>query len=58
MAEANDLAGTDIAVGSKEFTEQLILGQIAVQALEAAGAKVEDRTNLVGPRGARRLDLG
>jgi osmoprotectant transport system substrate-binding protein len=48
VAEANDLAGTDIAVGSKEFTEQLILGQIAVQALEAAGAKVEDRTNLVG----------
>ena len=48
VAEANSLAGTDISVGSKEFTEQLILGQIAVQALQAAGAKVEDRTNLVG----------
>lgn len=48
VAEANSLAGTDIKVGSKEFTEQLILGQIAVQALQAAGAKVEDRTNLVG----------
>jgi osmoprotectant transport system substrate-binding protein len=48
VAEANNLAGTDISVGSKEFTEQLILGQIAVQALQAAGAKVDDRTNLVG----------
>ena len=48
VTEANDLTGTDIKVGSKEFTEQLILGQIAVQALQAAGAKVEDRTNLVG----------
>jgi osmoprotectant transport system substrate-binding protein len=48
VAEANSLEGTDIKVGSKEFTEQLILGQIAVQALQAAGATVEDRTNLVG----------
>ena len=48
VAAANNLAGTEISVGSKEFTEQLILGQIAVQALQAAGAKVTDRTNLVG----------
>ncbi len=48
VAEANSLEGTAITVGSKEFTEQLILGQIAVQALQAAGANVEDRTGLVG----------
>ena len=48
VAEANNLDGVAIKVGSKEFTEQLILGQIAVQALQAAGAKVEDKTNLVG----------
>ena len=48
VAEANSLAGVEIGVGSKEFTEQLVLGQIAVQALQAAGATVEDRTNLVG----------
>jgi osmoprotectant transport system substrate-binding protein len=48
VAAANNLAGTEISVGSKEFTEQLILGQIAVQALQAAGATVTDRTNLVG----------
>jgi osmoprotectant transport system substrate-binding protein len=48
VAASVDLAGVEIAVGSKEFTEQLILGQVAVQALEAAGATVTDSTNLVG----------
>jgi osmoprotectant transport system substrate-binding protein len=48
VAASVHLAGTQIAVGSKEFTEQQILGQVAVQALEAAGATVDDRTNLVG----------
>ena len=36
-----------IRVGSKNFTEQVILGEIAAQALERAGLKVE-----------RKLDLG
>lgn len=40
-------------VGSKEFTEQLVLGQIAVQALEATGADVEDQTGLAGTDAAR-----
>jgi osmoprotectant transport system substrate-binding protein len=48
VAASVDLTGTAITVGSKEFTEQLILGQIAIQALQAAGADVEDRTGLVG----------
>ena len=43
-----DLAGVAISVGSKEFTEQRILGQIAVEALRGAGADVTDRTNLTG----------
>ncbi len=43
-----DLSGTTLVVGSKEFTEQLILGQIAGQALTAAGAEVTDETGLVG----------
>ena len=37
-----------IKVGSKEFSEQLILGQITVLALENAGYKVEDKTNIAG----------
>ncbi len=40
-------------VGSKEFTEQLVLGQIAVQALEATGADVTDQTGLAGTDAAR-----
>lgn len=35
-----------IRVGSKQFTEQIVLGQIILVALEDAGYTVEDRTNL------------
>ena len=42
--EAN--AGTTIVVGSKNFTEQKILGEIYAQGLEAAGFKVEKQLNL------------
>lgn len=35
-----------IRVGSKQFTEQIVLGQIILIALEDAGYVVEDRTNL------------
>jgi osmoprotectant transport system substrate-binding protein len=45
---AVDLAGVEITVGSKEFTEQLILGEITKQVLEDAGATVNDQTGLVG----------
>lgn len=48
LAEQVDLSGANVTVGSKEFTEQLILGQIALQALEAAGANVTDQTGLQG----------
>ena len=37
-----------VKIGSKDFTEQLILGQIAIQALEAKGIKTEDKTNVSG----------
>jgi len=45
---AVDLAGKTFTVGSKEFTEQLILGQITKLVLEDAGATVTDETGLVG----------
>src|SRR5690242_12317159 len=35
-----------IVVGSKDFTEQLILGKMAVIALRTAGADVVDQTNI------------
>jgi osmoprotectant transport system substrate-binding protein len=40
--------GVEIAVGSKNFTEQLVLGKIAVIALQVAGFDVVDRTNIPG----------
>lgn len=49
-----DLSGQSYTVGSKEFTEQLILGQMTVQMLEAAGADVADETGLEGSVAARR----
>lgn len=48
-----DLAGQQFTVGSKEFTEQLVLGEITKQALEASGAEVKDQTGLEGSNAAR-----
>lgn len=53
------LEGASFTVGSKEFTEQLILGQIAIIALENAGADVTDSTNITGTDNVRAaLDSG
>lgn len=41
-------AGDPIVVGSKQFTEQIVLGQVIIAALEDAGYEVTDRTNLGG----------
>ena len=49
-----DLSNANITVGSKEFTEQLVLGQIAIQVLENAGASVKDQTRLAGSVAARQ----
>ena len=49
----NDLSGISIAVGSKDFTEQLVLGYMLVEAFEAAGADVTDQVNLGGTSVAR-----
>ena len=51
------LSGTQrdaqFAVGSEDFTEQQVLGSITIQALEAAGATVIDRTGLGGNEAVR-----
>jgi osmoprotectant transport system substrate-binding protein len=41
-----DNAGTTLTVGSKNFTEQKVLGEIYAQGLEAAGYKVKKQLNL------------
>ncbi len=47
-AAAADFTGQEITVGSKDFTEQIVLGEILVQALESKGATVNNNTNLGG----------
>jgi len=49
-----ELSGASLTVGSKEFTEQLILGQITVQVLEDAGASVTDQTGITGTTNVRK----
>ena len=47
LIESNpDNSGVEITVGSKNFTEQYILGEIYAQALEAAGYTVQKDLNL------------
>ena len=58
IAQEFDLSGPQdsarFTVGSKDFTEQRILGEIAVQALEAAGADVTARISLGGNEEVRQ----
>lgn len=48
------LKGVTVKVGSKEFDEQLILGQLTIKMLCAAGATVVDRTNTKGSTQSRK----
>jgi osmoprotectant transport system substrate-binding protein len=48
-----DLSGITISVGSKDFGEQLILGEMLVAAFQAAGATVNNKVNLGGTNVAR-----
>ncbi|OBG15638.1 glycine/betaine ABC transporter substrate-binding protein [Mycolicibacterium celeriflavum] len=51
------LEGVPITVGSKEYTEQVILGYILEYTLVAAGADVRDLTGIVGSRSTREAQL-
>jgi len=52
------LSGASITVGSKDFDEQLILGNISKLALENAGADVTDQINTGGTDAARAALVG
>ena len=54
IEKIDKLDGVTITVGSKEFDEQLVLGQIAILALQAAGADPVDQTNITGTDAVRR----
>lgn len=47
------LKGVPVTVGSKDFTENILLGYIAEYALEAAGMSVSDLTDIEGSNSAR-----
>lgn len=51
------LKGVRISVTSKDFTEQLILGKMTVQALKVMGADVQDATNAKGSSTSRNSIL-
>lgn len=48
-----ELEGVPITVGSKDFTEQILVGYMAELAMAAAGADVKDLTNIQGSSNSR-----
>lgn len=52
-----DLTGLDISVGSKNFTEQILLGKMAVVLFQSAGATVHDLTNIPGSTSTRQAQV-
>jgi osmoprotectant transport system substrate-binding protein len=48
------LRGATFVVGSKDFTENILLGYMAQYALSAAGANVQDLTNIQGSNSSRQ----
>jgi len=57
LAKVKPLDGATIAVGSKNFTEELVLGKMAVILLKSAGADVKDLTNIPGSDASRKAQL-
>lgn len=54
-----ELSGASLTVGSKEFTESHVLAQIAMVALENAGADITDQTGISGSATVREaLETG
>jgi osmoprotectant transport system substrate-binding protein len=48
-----DLSGSSFTIGSKNFTEQRVLGYLALESLKASGAEVSDQVGLGGTEVAR-----
>jgi len=57
IEDVERLDGLSISVGSKNFTEQLLLGKIAVILLKSAGADVQDYTNIPGSASSRQAQV-
>jgi osmoprotectant transport system substrate-binding protein len=57
VKDVKPLDGQTISVGSKNFSEQILLGKIAGILLQANGAKVTDLTNIPGSASARQAQV-
>ncbi len=57
IADVPSLEGASLSVGSKNFSEQLLLGKMAVILFKSAGANVKDLTNIPGSSSARQAQL-
>ncbi|MGJ9412161.1 glycine betaine ABC transporter substrate-binding protein [Aeromicrobium sp. CF4.19] len=57
IEQYDSLEGVPITVGAKDFTEQLILGNMFATVLQTAGADVTNRTNIAGSNGVRNALL-
>ncbi|HSE70895.1 MAG TPA: glycine betaine ABC transporter substrate-binding protein [Nocardioidaceae bacterium] len=57
LADVERLDGASVAVGSKNFSEQVLLGKMAVILLRSAGADSTDLTNIPGSASARSAQL-
>ncbi|GGR69483.1 osmoprotectant transport system substrate-binding protein [Nocardioides luteus] len=55
--EGIDLSGGSLSVGSKNFTENILLGKMTVILLKSAGADVQDLTNIPGSAASREAQL-
>lgn len=54
LKDVKSLDGVSISVGSKNFSEQLLVGKMAVILFKAAGADVSDYTNIPGSSSSRQ----
>ncbi|SDS90519.1 osmoprotectant transport system substrate-binding protein [Nocardioides scoriae] len=57
LAEVKPLDGATIAVGSKNFSESVLLGKMAIILMQSSGATVTDLTNIPGSAAARQAQL-
>lgn len=57
IADVEPLEGASVAVGSKNFSEQLLLGKMAVILLKSAGAETTDLTNIPGSASSRQAQV-
>ncbi len=57
LEDVKSLEGATIAVGSKNFTENVLLGKMAIILLQSAGAVATDLTNIPGSASAREAML-